>query len=693
MLESIPEELKRAESLIEIARFDEALKRIEDFEKKESLTPKDKISTLLLRGTIYGANQEFKKAVKVGRRAYKLAQKHEMVIESIRSLLFKADIVFLGEAEKALELLLECEQEINSLTDKSSITILRLKASLFLLKSWCFLFKGEFDSALESAKINLSLREKTGTKLDIAFSNLLLGNINWNLGELDTSLIYSIKSFDLMEELGFHRGISLSSNLVGQGYLDKGELNKASRFFKKGLSFKEIDNRTKANCLQRLGVIHYQKGEIDRSIKYFNQAKELAEEQNLYDQLTLSLNSLGNMYRAKGEYDQAIEFFESSLHISERVGWDISSPLIMLILIYLAKGSREPAQKYFTRLEKYSDQVQTKFVKRFYQVTKAMMLKTSGRTRNRAEAEELLRNIIEDAEDVEFQHLKVITSDLKMFSFINLFDLYFGDLILSNNLEILEDINPLVEKMLNFAKEQHSHFYLAEIKLLQAKIALIQLESTKAEKLLVEAQRIAEVQGIDLLAAKISGEHDTLLTQLDVWKDFEKKNAPISERVKLASIDSVVDRLQRTRAVDPPILVDEQSTLLLIIAEGGILIFSYPFTDEWKRDDELFSSFLSAFTSFSNEFFSEGLDRVKFGKYTVLMESADSFTICYLYRGQTYPAKQKLTKFIKGIQNATSIWQLLEKFYQTGQVLELKDSPPLKTIITEIFISKNPDAL
>jgi len=693
MLEPIPKDLTGAEKLIYEAKFEEALKIIESFENEENLTPKDLVSTLILKGTIHTINQEFDVTAKLGRRAYRLAQKHELILESIQALLYKANILFLGEVDKAFKLISECEKRINSFTDKTSIDLLRHKGYLLLLKSWGYLFKNELDSALELANKSLQLRKKTSSQIEIAFNHLLLGNIYWNLGEIDTSLIYAIKSFDLMEELGFHRGISLCSNLVGQGYLDKGELNQASRFFKKGLSFKEIDNRTKANCLQRLGVIHYQKGEIDRSIKYFNQAKELAEEQNLYDQLTLSLNSLGNMYRAKGEYDQAIEFFESSLHISERVGWDISSPLIMLILIYLAKGSREPAQKYFTRLEKYSDQVQTKFVKRFYQVTKAMMLKTSGRTRNRAEAEELLRNIIEDAEDVEFQHLKVITSDLKMFSFINLFDLYFGDLILSNNLEILEDINPLVEKMLNFAKEQHSHFYLAEIKLLQAKIALIQLESTKAEKLLVEAQRIAEVQGIDLLAAKISGEHDTLLTQLDVWKDFEKKNAPISERVKLASIDSVVDRLQRTRAVDPPILVDEQSTLLLIIAEGGILIFSYPFTDEWKRDDELFSSFLSAFTSFSNEFFSEGLDRVKFGKYTVLMESADSFTICYLYRGQTYPAKQKLTKFIKGIQNATSIWQLLEKFYQTGQVLELKDSPPLKTIITEIFISKNPDAL
>ncbi|MHA1987483.1 MAG: hypothetical protein ACW98D_12670, partial [Promethearchaeota archaeon] len=361
--------------------------------------------------------------------------------------------------------------------------------------------------------------------------------------------------------------------------------------------------------------------------------------------------------------------------------------------LHLAKDSREQAQQYLTRLEKYADQVQTKLVKLFCQVSKAMMLKTSGRTSKRAEAEELLRKIIEDSEDVKFQHQKVVISEMKMLSFINLFDLYFGDLYLSNNLEILEDINPLIEQMLNFAKEQHSYMYLAEIKLLQAKISLIKLESTEAESLFAEAQRIAEFYGMDLLAAKISNEHDIILTQLDVWKDFKEKNAPISERVKLASIDSVVDRLQRKRVVDPPKLVDEESTLLLIIGEGGVLFFSYPFTDEWKKDDELFSSFLSAFTSFSDEFFSEGLDRAKFGQYTVLMESVSSFSVCYLYRGQTYPAKQKLTKFREKLQETKPIWQLLEKSYKTGQVLELKDYLPLKSIITDIFVSKNPAAL
>ncbi len=97
--------------------------------------------------------------------------------------------------------------------------------------------------------------------------------------------------------------------------------------------------------------------------------------------------------------------------------------------------------------------------------------------------------------------------------------------------------------------------------------------------------------------------------------------------------------------------------------------------------------FLSAFTSFSYEFFSESLDRVKFEQHTVLMESVGSFSVCYLYKGQTYAAKQKLSQFTEAIQNTTSIWQTLEKFYKTSQTLAIKDTPPLKNLITEIFLS------
>ncbi len=90
----------------------------------------------------------------------------------------------------------------------------------------------------------------------------------------------------------------------------------------------------------------------------------------------------------------------------------------------------------------------------------------------------------------------------------------------------------------------------------------------------------------------------------------------------------------------PTELLDEISVPLLIVLEGGVLVFSYPFTDEWKHDNELFGSFLSAFTSFSDEYFSEGLDLAKFGQYTVFMKSIANFSVCYLFKGQTYLAQQ-----------------------------------------------------
>lgn len=99
---------------------------------------------------------------------------------------------------------------------------------------------------------------------------------------------------------------------------------------------------------------------------------------------------------------------------------------------------------------------------------------------------------------------------------------------------------------------------------------------------------------------------------------------------------------------------------------------------------------MSSFSSISDEIFSEGLDRAKFGPYTVLMESIRDFSICYLFKGQIYLAKQKLTKFVERIQNNTSIWQTLNKFQKTSQVVELKDIPVMESLLSEIFLIKNP---
>ncbi len=148
------------------------------------------------------------------------------------------------------------------------------------------------------------------------------------------------------------------------------------------------------------------------------------------------------------------------------------------------------------------------------------------------------------------------------------------------------------------------------------------------------------------------------------------------------------DMIQK-RVVKTLELSDEEPVLLLIISEGGTRLFSNSFSEDWDFEEDLVSNFLTAFNSFSEELFSEGFDRAKLGQYTVLMESVANFFVCYLFKGQTYLASQKLTRFSERIQSTTSIWQTLERFHNTSQVLELKDSSPLKSLISDIFTKRS----
>lgn len=238
-----------------------------------------------------------------------------------------------------------------------------------------------------------------------------MGYIYNNLRELETALDYATKSLELMEELDFQPSIGTSSLLVSLLYVAKNDYNQALNFCKKSLSVKEIGSRDKVDNLNLLGEIYYFKGKYNKSLKYYNQAIALAEEKNLYDQLALNLYHVGYIYRLQGEHDRLIETSESSLTLAEKFGfnWIAGGSLQSLILAHLDKGSRKQVQQYLTRLEKLSDQTQQKAITDFYLLSKAMILKIDGRTRNRAEAEILLKRIIDStALHSEYRHFNDI---------------------------------------------------------------------------------------------------------------------------------------------------------------------------------------------------------------------------------------------------------------------------------------------
>jgi len=210
----------------------------------------------------------------------------------------------------------------------------------------------------------------------------------------------------------------------------------------------------------------------------------------------------------------------------------------------------------------------------------------------------------------------------------------------------------------------------------------MKIEETR--RLMVETQRIADLYGLNLLAWRISSEHDKLLEQINIWDTAKKEEAPMAERIKLASTDGVLERIQGKRAVFPPKLVDEEPILLLIMDNSGATYFNHPFIANWDHSD-LFSSFLSAFNTFSDEIFSKSIDRIRIGENTILINTIEPFLTCYVIKGQSYPALQKLTRFTEAIRENSEIWQALNKSIKTSEMLELDKPSALKTVIYQIM--------
>jgi len=209
-----------------------------------------------------------------------------------------------------------------------------------------------------------------------------------------------------------------------------------------------------------------------------------------------------------------------------------------------------------------------------------------------------------------------------------------------------------------------------------------------ARRYLTQAQKIAESYGIKRLAMKISYAHDELLKQLKMWENLKESKALISERWKLAGLNEQMENMVKRRMIEVPEISKEDPVMLLILTEGGNLLFSKKFMEDFSFEDDILGGFLTTINYIISEVFSEGLDRAVFGPYTLLMMPVQPFLVCYIFKGDSYFAHHKIKNFIESIQNNSVIWQSLQNFFQNSKSVQLHSIPSLESLITENFLEK-----
>ncbi|MFX1347016.1 MAG: tetratricopeptide repeat protein [Promethearchaeota archaeon] len=253
---SIHPELERVWKLRNEGKLEEALQLLIDFEKQGDLTLEDKHYYRYLKGWILFNMRKFQESLRIAEQDYQESKNQNKPLFLIDSIFLKFYILQMiggsGPSNKNHEIwndIFSSEKLLKSITQEPSNEV-KLREGYFLIMNGYYFFWGaSIDKAIELWKKSLAISEN----YDIVGSELKQLNL-WILGTL---------------------------------YTIKGELDLALDFHKKCLDhikatkviIPPLTVMVKGIIYNNIGSIYFQKGALDRAIKYFEKSLKILEQQ------------------------------------------------------------------------------------------------------------------------------------------------------------------------------------------------------------------------------------------------------------------------------------------------------------------------------------------------------------------------------------------------------------------------------
>ncbi|MFW9944192.1 MAG: tetratricopeptide repeat protein, partial [Candidatus Sifarchaeia archaeon] len=439
------EELSRAESMLDKGEYREALEVLSTLAARKKLPPEDQFASLLLETRLRVRLGELETALSLTEVARKEVNRIENPLLVVDYLTAKTEVCWRsGRIDEGLRVLDECKRVLEELHQESG-TIdeaeLRRREGEYLLQAgilyWykgnletsreyhqraleirerlghlraiadslnnlalVYQSKGEPDIAAEYHEQSLRIREELGSKPDIASSYNNLGNIYALKGDMTRALDFHERGLKIREELGNKHGIAMSLLNVGSINQSIGNLSRALEYYHRSLeTYEELGiSHMIALALNNIGSAYQVKGDLDRALEYHERSLAIREELDIKQELALSLVNLGYVHWKKNAFGQAMKYYQRSLEIYEEAGNDPYAALVLYqtVLVALDSDDITTANQHLQRFEQINRRADNRVIDQRYRVAKALSLKKSKRTRERAMAEEILASVVSE---------------------------------------------------------------------------------------------------------------------------------------------------------------------------------------------------------------------------------------------------------------------------------------------------------
>ncbi|TFG23372.1 MAG: tetratricopeptide repeat protein [Promethearchaeota archaeon] len=628
---------------IEQYKYQEAINILNELESNEELSKSDQILSHYYRATALNGMGDYPEALKYAKKSYRGYRNQGQSSHLLETLIIMGYAnCWLGNTELGFQYIDEAEDMLGNLPDIREKQQNKYEAMLYISRGCGYLQQGKTEQLFESARSALKISEYINDKQIMARSNYQLGSY-YTFFNIDLNLaMYHSKQCQLL--------------------------------------LYELDNKPLlALNLVTLGCICIMKGELNQALMFHEQA---LDNTNIIMIKMSIFNNLSMIYSQQGDFDKALEVLKNAFELAKKVKnpYILMTTITSIIEVNVLIDRIEEASVYLDLLKGFAEKGENELTPLYARFSEALILKSSNRIQNRAKAQAIFEEIAQ---------IEKLPGELSIKTLLNLCDLLLDEFRINFDVKVLEELNPLLDKLIIIAEKIASFWILAETYLLLAKLALLKTDLKKARKILTEAQEMAEKYNLTLLAGKISVEHDTLLRNLEIWEQLSVANAPINKKLELVNLDKQIENMILNRRNETLHISDEEPVNLLILSEGGTSIFSHYFIEQKSFESHIFGGFITTIDYFIREVFSEGLDRAMFGEYTLLMKLISPFFIIYIFKGDSYYAHQRIKYFMQSIQKKEDIWQKLIKSVERNKTVKTNEIPPLDTLIIDIFVEKN----
>jgi signal transduction histidine kinase len=174
----------------------------------------------------------------------------------------------------------------------------------------------------------------------------------------------NIGSATALEKHSYLMSKAAALSNIGVVYYQKGDIDKSLKYLIKGLNVQEEmgEKQEISNSLNSIGAIYFNSGKSDLALDYFLKGLKIAREIDSKEVIAFALGNLGAVYENLGQTKLALEYYYEALKKQEeqknKVG--VGSNLNNIAAIFLKQGDFEKALEYFGKSMKAREEANDK---------------------------------------------------------------------------------------------------------------------------------------------------------------------------------------------------------------------------------------------------------------------------------------------------------------------------------------------